>query len=79
MDANTTRRPASGVTVTRYALATTSALYAHALAQCTQPSATEDEAKAKTWASAAGARAAAKRHSLTNVTPVAVTRPRGRR
>lgn len=63
---------------TRYALRTTTPmdlgapLYVHDLQRYTMPSSTYDLAKAKTWASARGARDAAKRHHLTNVVAVPV-------
>lgn len=59
----------------RYVLRTVGAspaMYVHALAQYTMPSATPALADAKTWASARGAMTAAERHGLTNVEAVSV-------
>ena len=66
-------------TKTRYALVTITEqpgarYYVHALQPYTMPSATDDIAKARTWASVRGAMQAAARHGLTNVEAVAVTR-----
>ena len=62
-------------TAARFALRTVDTeIYVFDLQQYTMPAATDDEAKAKTWASARGALAAARRHGLTNVEAVEVVR-----
>ena len=63
------------MTTTHYAIKSTNdELWVFRLAPLTNPAATEDVRKAKTWATKSGARAAIERHGLTNVEVVEVAR-----